>query len=219
MVRVNQTLSEFSLLQAPAGISKVIKRNGLVLWNVLPLRLAKLKSLGFNTGRLAPPQWLWATMWLNYPHAQGQRRGSAFLHWSNQSPRRLSTKELMLLNSGDGEDSWESFGLKEIQPVNPKGNQCWMFIGRPHAEAETPILWPPDAKNWLIGKDSDPGKYWRQEEKGTTEDEMVGWHHQLNGHELEQAPGVGEGQGSLACWSPWGHKEKDAIEWLNWYKQ
>ena len=123
------------------------------------------------------------------------------------------------LNSGVGEDSWESLGLQGDQTRFPKGNQSWMFIGRPHAEAETPILWPPDAKNWLIGKDSDPGKYWRQEEKGMTEDEMVGWHHQLNGHELEQAPGVGEGQGSLACCSPWGHKEKDAIEWLNWYKQ
>ena len=96
---------------------------------------------------------------------------------------------------------------KEIQPVHPKGNQFWIFIGRTDAEAEPPILWPPDAKNWLIGKDSDAGKDWRQEEKGTTEDEMVGWHHQLNRHEFEQALEVGDGQESLACCSPWGCKE------------
>ena len=88
---------------------------------------------------------------------------------------------------------------KEIKPVNPKGNQPWIFIGRTDAEAEPPILWPKDVKNWLIGKDPDAGKDWRQEEKGTTEDEMVGWHHWLDGHEFEQSPGVGEGQGSLAC--------------------
>ena len=105
---------------------------------------------------------------------------------------------------------------KEIQPVHPKENQSWMFIGRTDGEAETPMLWPPDAKNWLIGKDPDAGKDWRQEEKGTTEDEMVEWHHQLDGHELEQAPGVGDGQGSLTCCSPLGHKESDMTEWLNW---
>ena len=104
---------------------------------------------------------------------------------------------------------------KEIQPVHPKGNQSWIFIGRTEAEAETPILWPPDMKSWLIGKDSDAGKVWRQE-KGTREDEMVGWHHQLDGHEFEQALGVGDGQGGLVSRSPWGHKESDMIEWLNW---
>ena len=104
----------------------------------------------------------------------------------------------------------------EIQPVNPKGNQSWGFIGRTDAEAETPILWPPDAKNCLIGKDPDAGKDWRQEEKGTTGDEMVGWYHWLNGHEFEQAPVVGEGQRSLACCSPWGHKESDTTKQLNW---
>ena len=93
---------------------------------------------------------------------------------------------------------------KEIQPVHPKGNQSWMFIGRTNAEVETPILWPPDVKNWLTGKDPDAGKDWRQEEKGLTEDETVGWHHQLNGHKFGQAPRVGDGQGSLACCSPWG---------------
>ena len=91
---------------------------------------------------------------------------------------------------------------KEIKPVNPKGNQSWVFIGRTDGEAETPILWPPDVKNWLIGKDPVAGKDWRQEEKGTTEDEMVGWYHRLNGHEFEQASGVGDGPGSLACCSP-----------------
>ena len=105
---------------------------------------------------------------------------------------------------------------KEIQPVYPKGNQSWIFIGRTDVEAETPILWPPDAKNRLIWKDPDAGKDWRLEEKGTTEDEMVGWHHQLNGHKFEQPLGVGDGQGSLECCSPWGHKESDMTEWLNW---
>ena len=93
---------------------------------------------------------------------------------------------------------------KEIQPVNPKGNQSWIFIGRTDVEAEAPILWPPNAKNWIIGKGPYAGKDWRQEEKGTTEDEMVGWHYQLNGHDFELAPGVGDGQGSLVCCSPWG---------------
>ena len=102
-----------------------------------------------------------------------------------------------------------------MQPVKPKGNQSWIFIGRTDAEAEAPILWPPDTKNWLIGKDPDAGKDWRQE-KGTTDDEMVGWHHRLNGHESEQAPGVGDGQGRLACCSPWGRPESDTTEGLNW---
>ena len=105
---------------------------------------------------------------------------------------------------------------KKIKPVHPKGNQSWIFIGRTDAEAETPILWPPDAKNWLFGKDPDVGKDWRQEEKAMTEDEMVVWHHWLDGHEFEQAPGVGDEQGSLACCSPWGHKELDTAEQLNW---
>ena len=104
---------------------------------------------------------------------------------------------------------------KEIKPVNPKGNQSSIFIGRTDAEAEAPILWPPDEKSQLIRKDSDSGKNWRQEEKGTTEDEMVGWHRQLNRHEFEQALGDDEGQESLACCSPWGHKELDTTELLN----
>ena len=106
--------------------------------------------------------------------------------------------------------------LKEIQPVSPKGNQFWIFIGRTDAEAEIPILRPPDAKNGLFRKDPDAGKDWRQEEKGRTEDEMVEWHHQLDGHEFEQSLGVGYGQGSLACCSPWGHKELEMTVQLNW---
>ena len=102
----------------------------------------------------------------------------------------------------------------ELSPVILKGNQPWIFIGRTDAEAEAPILWPPDEKSWLIGKDPDAGKDWRQEEKGMTEDEMVGWHLWLR-HEFEQAPRVGDGQGSLACCSPWGHKESDTTEQLN----
>ena len=104
---------------------------------------------------------------------------------------------------------------KEIQPVHPKGNQSRIFIGRTDAEAETPILWPPDVKRRLIGKDPDAGKDQRWEEKGTTEDEMVGWHHQLDGHEFEQALGVGVGQVSLACCSLWSCKGSDMTEQLN----
>ena len=102
---------------------------------------------------------------------------------------------------------------KEIQPVHPKGNQPWILIGRTDVEAEALIHWPPDGKNWLLGKDPIAGKDWRQEEMGTTVDEIVGWHRQLNGHEFEQAPGVGDGQGNFACCSPWGLKE---TEWQNW---
>ena len=105
---------------------------------------------------------------------------------------------------------------KEIKPVHPKGNQSWIFIGRTDTEAEAPILWPPDAKNWLIWKDPDAGKDWRREEKAVAEEEMVGWHHQLHGHEFEQALGVGDGQGSLAHCSPWDRKESDTTEILNW---
>ena len=105
---------------------------------------------------------------------------------------------------------------KEIQPVHSKGDQSWVFIGRTDAKAETPILWPPHAKSWLIGKDSDAGRGWGQEEKGTTEDEMAGWHHRLDGHEFEWTLGVGDGQGGLACCDSWGRKESDTTEWLNW---
>ena len=114
-------------------------------------------------------------------------------------------------------------GCKGIQLVYPKGDQSWVFIGRTDTEAETPMLWPPDAKSWLIGKDPDAGEDWGQEEKGMTEDEMVGWHHQLNGHGFGWTLGVGDGQGGLVCCSSWGHKESDTTERLNstelyWHK-
>ena len=118
----------------------------------------------------------------------------------------------MLLKCGAWENSESPLDCKEIKPVNSKGNQPWIFIGRTNAKAEAPILWPPAAKSQLIGKDPDAGKDWRQE-KGMTEDEMVGWHHWLNGDEW--ALGDGEGQGSLACCSPWSHKVLDTTEWLN----
>ena len=105
---------------------------------------------------------------------------------------------------------------KEIQLVHSKGDQSWVFFGRNDAKAETPVLWPPHAKNWLIGKDSDAGRDCGQEEKGTTEDEMAGWHHRLDGRESEWTPGVGDGQGGLACWDSWGRKELDTPERLNW---
>ena len=103
-------------------------------------------------------------------------------------------------------------GCKEIQPVHPKGNQSWIFIGRTDANTETPILWPPDVKSWLIWRDPDAGKDWRREKKGTTEDEMVGWYRWLNGCEFEKTPGVDDGQGGLVCCSPWGSKESDMTE-------
>ena len=105
---------------------------------------------------------------------------------------------------------------KEIQPVHPKGDHSWVFIGRTDVEAETPILCPPDAKSWLIWKDPDAGKDWGQEEKGTTEDEMVGWHHQLDGHGCGWTLGVDDGQGGLACCDSWGREEWDTTEQLNW---
>ena len=113
----------------------------------------------------------------------------------------------MLLNCVVGEDSWE---------FHPKGDQSWVFIGRTDVEAETPVLWPPDVKNWLIWKDPDDGKDWGQEEKGTTEDEMVEWHHWLDGHGFGWTLGVGDGQGGLVCCGSWGHKESDMTEQLNW---
>ena len=109
---------------------------------------------------------------------------------------------------------YSSAQRKEIQPANPKRNQSWIFTGR--TDVEAPVLWPPDAKNWLLGKDPDAGKDWSQEENSVTEDEMVGWHHWLNGCEFEQALGVADGQGSLVCCSPWGHKELDMTKKLNW---
>ena len=127
----------------------------------------------------------------------------------------------MLLKCGVGEDSWESLELQGDPSSHLKGDQSWVFIRRTDAEAETPIFWPPDAKSWLIGKDPDAGKDWGQEEKGTTEDEVVGWHHRLNGHGFGWTPGVGDGQGGLVCCGSWGHKKNwtQLSDWteLNWH--
>ena len=127
--------------------------------------------------------------------------------------KNAECQELMLLTVVSEKTLESPLDCKEIQPVNPKRIHSWMFIGR--TDTEAPIFWPPDVKNWLIGKDPDAEEYWRQEEKGMTEDEMVGWHHWLDEHGYEQAPGVGDGQGSLVCCSPWGHREVDTTE-LNW---
>ena len=105
---------------------------------------------------------------------------------------------------------------EEIQLVHSEGDQPWVFFGRTDAKAEAPVLWPPHVKSWLIGKDSDAGRDWGQKEKVTTEDEMAGWHHRLDGHKFGWTPGVGEGQGGLACCDSSGHKESDMTEWLNW---
>ena len=130
--------------------------------------------------------------------------------------RKLSTKELMLLNCGVGEDFESPLNCKEVQPDHLKGYQSWVFIGRTDAKDETPILWPPHAKSWFIGKDPDAGRDWGQEEKGMTEDEMARWHHRPDGHEFEWTVGVGDGQGGLECCDSWGHKESDTTEQLNW---
>ena len=130
--------------------------------------------------------------------------------------RRLSAEELMHRNCGVGEDSWESLGLQG-HPTSPLWrDRPWDFFGRTDAKAETPVLWPPHAKSWLIGKDSDAGRDWGREEKGTTEDEMAGWHHWLDGCESAWTRGVGDGQGGLACCDSWDCKESDKTEWLIW---
>jgi len=121
----------------------------------------------------------------------------------------------MLSNCDVGEDSWDSFGQQEIKAVNPKGNEPWIFIGRTDAEAEALILWPPDVKGQLTGKDLDAGKDWRQKKKRAAEDEMVRWHHWLNGHESEQTPGDSEGHGSLGCSDLW-HASKSQTQLSDW---
>ena len=126
----------------------------------------------------------------------------------------VSTEELML-QTVVLEKTLQSSLDCQIKPVNPKGNQPWIFIGRTDTKAKAPILWPPDAKSQLTGKDPDAGKDWGQEEKGTTKGEMVGWHYWLDGHEFEQTQGDGDGQGGLACCSPWGLKESNTTEQLN----
>ena len=128
--------------------------------------------------------------------------------------RKLTAKEFMLLSCGVGKTLESLLDYKESQSVHPKGNQSWIFMEKTDAEADAPKLWPPDVKNWLIRKESDAGKYWRWE-KRAIEDKMVRWHHWLNGHEFGQTLGDGEGQGSLVCCSPWGHKQSDTTERLS----
>ena len=130
--------------------------------------------------------------------------------------RKQSAEELMLLNCGVKKTLESPLDCKEIQPVHSKGDQPWDFFGGNDAEAETPVLWLPHAKSWLIRKDSDAGRDWGQEEKGTTEDETAGWHHWLDGRESEWTPGVGDGQVGLVCCNLWGCKDSDTNEWLNW---
>ena len=154
---------------------------------------------------------------LNVPSSQGYGFSSGHV-WM----RELDCEESWVLKNSCFwtvvlEKTLESpLDCKEIQPVHPEGNQSWVLIGRTDVEAETPILWPPDANSWLIWKDPDAGKDWGQEEKGTTEDEMTGWHHWLDGHGFGYTPGVGDGQGDLACCGSWGRKESDTSEPLNW---
>ena len=154
----------------------------------LPTKIRLVKAMVFPVVHV----WMWE---LDY------KEGWALKNWSFWTVVLEKTLESPL-------------DCKEIQSVHPKGDQSWVFIGRTDAEAETPVLWPPDAKSWLIGKDPDAGKDWGQEEKGTTEDEMVGWHHWLNGHEFGKTLGVGDGQGGLAYCGSWGHRESDTNEWL-----
>ena len=186
-----------------------------------------------------PLHWSWGHLASQPVHLpwgsllEWQRCGGAFIGLSGIVPRGNTFIENVILSSShvqmwelDHKEDWAPknwcFGIlvqektresplnsREIKPVSPKGNQLWILIGRTDAEAEAPIFWPLGAKNQLIGKDPDAGKDWGQEEKGVTEDEMVGWHHWLNGHEFEQALGDAKGQGDLACYSPLGHKELD----------
>ena len=146
----------------------------------LPRKVHLSQSFGFSSSHV----WKWE---LNYKDSWAPKN---WCFWTVVLEKTLETP----------------LDCKEIQPVYPKGNQSWIFIGRTDAEAETPILWPPNVKNWLIWKVPGAGKDWRQEEKGTTVDEMFGWHHQLNGHEFEQSQGDSKGQGSLACCSSWGYR-------------
>ena len=168
------------------NIDSILKSRDINFVNKGPSR----QGYGFSTGHV----WMWV---LDYKE--------------NWVPKNWCFWTMVL------EKTLESpLDCKEIQPVHPKGDQSWVFIGRTDVEAETPVLLPPDAKSWLIGKDPDAGKDWGQEEKRTTEDEMVGWHHQINAHEFGWTLEVGDRQGDLACCSSWGCKESDTTEWLNW---
>ena len=130
--------------------------------------------------------------------------------------RKLSSEELSFWTVVLEKTLENPLDCQEIQLVHSKGHQSWVFFGRNGAKSETPVFWPPRAKSWLTGKDSDVGRDWGQEEKGTTEDKMARWHHRLDGREFRSTPGVGDGQGGLACCDSWGRKESDTTERLNW---
>ena len=148
---------------------------------------------------------VWSKLWFSSSHVQ---------MWELKNKKGWVPKNWCLWTVVLEKTPESPLDSKEIKPINPKGNQPWIFTGRTDDEAEAPKLWPPDARNWLTGKEPDAGKDWRQE-KGTTEDEVVGWHHQFKGRESEQTLGDSEGQGSLVCCSPWGHKALDTTEQLN----
>ena len=179
-----------------------VLKTGVVLWFLSPA-MTNLDSILKNRDITLPTKVYRVKLWSFQSHVWmwelDCKEGWAPKNWCFQIVVLEKTVESPL-------DS------KKIKPVNPKGNQLWIFIGK--TDAAAPIVWPPDEKSQIIGKDPDPGKDWGPEKKGMTEDEMVGWHHQLNGQEFEQTSGDGEGQGSLACCSPWGCKESDTTEWL-----
>ena len=173
--------------KAITNIDSILKSKDITL----PTKVRLVKAMVFSSSHV----WMWE---LDYKESWAQRN---WCFWTVVLEKTLESP----------------LDRKEIKPVNPKGNQFWIFLGRTDAEAKAPVLWPPDVKNWLIWKDPDAGKDWRQEKEGTTEDEMVGWHvHWLDGHEFEEALGGGDEHGSLACYSPWGCKELDTAELLNW---
>ena len=152
-------------------------------------------------------------LWATYCVGPLLRRKSVTVQWSISVKHfGCSPSKSELISSWE----WQLVALIfEIQPVHSEGDQPWVFFRGNDPEAETPVIWPPHVKSWLIGKDSDAGRDWGQEEKGTTEDEMAGWHHRLDECESEWTPGVGDGQGGLACCDSWGRKESDTTEWLN----
>ena len=192
-----KSLSRVWLFVTPwtAGLSSVL--------GILQARTLEWVAISFSR-RSSPPR-----NWTQVSRIAG-RLFTDWAHKESRVPKNWCFWTVVLEKTLERPLDW-----MEIKPVNPKGNQPWIFFGRTDAEAETPILRPPDTKNRLIGKDPDVGKDWRREKKGITEDEMIGWHHWLDRHESEQALGVGDGQGSQACCSPWGHKQSGMTEWLN----
>ena len=177
---------------------------GFSVHGILQARILDWVTISFSRGSSQPRDWTQVSALPSEPPGKPLSYGFSSSHvWMQE----LDHKEGLVTKSWRFsivvlEKTWSPLDCKEIKPVNPKGNQPWIFTGRTHTEAETSIFWPPDVKSWLIGKDPDAEKDWRQEEKGTTEDEMVGRHHQLNEHESERAAGDSEGQRSLVCCSP-----------------